>query len=118
MKSRCVLLLLIILPVGVVTLAQGTSSAGPIADQNPPVQGPPPLAQVKDQRGAEVAPSLSVEAANADLKTARTANHEKRYTDGETLMLRDTAARSNLRLRQRSIPAHRSWFCPPVAPMH
>jgi tetratricopeptide (TPR) repeat protein len=37
-----------------------------------------------------------VDAANADLKTARTANQEKRYTDAETLMLRDTALRSNM----------------------
>ncbi len=39
---------------------------------------------------------LTVEAANADLKTARTANQEKRYADAEALMVRDTAARSDM----------------------
>jgi tetratricopeptide (TPR) repeat protein len=60
-------------------------------------QGLPPLGQSTDQKPA-AAPSgkLSVEAANADLKTARTANQEKRYADAETLMQRDTAMRSDM----------------------
>ena len=39
---------------------------------------------------------ISVETANADLKTARTANQEKRYAEAEALMLKDTAARPTL----------------------
>jgi tetratricopeptide (TPR) repeat protein len=39
---------------------------------------------------------MSVEAVNADLKTARAANAEKRYADAEALMLKDTAAKPNL----------------------
>jgi tetratricopeptide (TPR) repeat protein len=58
-------------------------------------QGVPPLATPADQKPASNAPpsTLSIDAANADLKTARAANQEKRYADAETLMLRDTAAR-------------------------
>jgi tetratricopeptide (TPR) repeat protein len=61
-------------------------------------QGLPPLGQPPAQKPATPAPtsSLSVEAANADLKTARAANQEKRYADAETLMLKDTAARPTL----------------------
>jgi len=65
-----------------------------------PAQGLPPLGQSSDQKPAPAAappPSrLTVEAANADLKTARTANQEKRYADAEALMLRDTAARADM----------------------
>lgn len=78
-------------------LAQGLPPLGQSQPQNPPAQAPPPLgAQVKDQPGSGPAVTLSVDAANADLKTARTANQEKRYTDAEALMLRDTAARPNM----------------------
>jgi tetratricopeptide (TPR) repeat protein len=65
-------------------------------------QGLPPLGQSPDQKPAPTAatappPSrLTVEAANADLKTARAANQEKRYADAEALMLRDTAARADM----------------------
>lgn len=64
-------------------------------------QGLPPLGQSPDQKpAAAAAPTtggkLSVEAANADLKTARAANQEKRYADAETLMLRDTAIRNDM----------------------
>jgi tetratricopeptide (TPR) repeat protein len=56
--------------------------------------GLPPLG------GAPTAPAsasgkLSVDAVNADLKTARAANQEKRFGDAETLMLKDTAAKPN-----------------------
>src|ERR1700728_884573 len=61
----------------------------------------PPLGQSADQKPAAsaaptVAGKLSVEAANVDLKTARAANQEKRYADAEALMVRDTAARSDM----------------------
>lgn len=82
MKSRWVLLFVLILLAGGYAGGQGL----------PPLGG----AQVKDQPGAAAAPTLSVEAANADLKTARTANQEKRYADAETLMLRDTTARASM----------------------
>lgn len=65
-------------------------------------QGLPPLGQSPDQKPAPATatappPSkLTVEAANADLKTARAANQEKRYADAEALMLRDTAARADM----------------------
>lgn len=55
-------------------------------------QGLPPLGPPQ----AAPAASLTVEAANADLKAARAANLEKRYADAETLMLKDTAARPKL----------------------
>jgi hypothetical protein len=42
---------------------------------------------------APVARKLAAEAANADLKTARAANQEKRYADAEALMARDRALR-------------------------
>jgi tetratricopeptide (TPR) repeat protein len=61
--------------------------------QLPPL-GPPqkPAAEA----AAAPAGSLSVDAANADLKIARAANQEKRYADAEALMLKDTAARPGL----------------------
>jgi tetratricopeptide (TPR) repeat protein len=85
------------LMVAASALAQGLPSLGQSQQQNPPAQAPPPLgSQVKDQPGAASTPTLSVETANADLKTARTANQEKRYPDAEALMMRDTAARPNM----------------------
>jgi tetratricopeptide (TPR) repeat protein len=39
---------------------------------------------------------MSLEAVNADLKTARAANAEKRFADAEALMLKDTAAKPDL----------------------
>lgn len=62
-------------------------------------QGLPPLGQSSDQKPAAApvtAGKLSVEAANADLKTARAANQEKRYADAEALMQRDTAIRGDM----------------------
>ncbi len=61
----------------------------------------PPLGQSPEQKPAAattapVAGQLAIEAANADLKTARTANQEKRYADAETLMARDTALRGDM----------------------
>jgi tetratricopeptide (TPR) repeat protein len=55
----------------------------------------PPLGEPVTQNPA-APPSLSVQAVNADLKTARAANAEKRYSDAETLMLKDTAAKPDL----------------------
>jgi tetratricopeptide (TPR) repeat protein len=66
-------------------------------------QGLPPLGQTPDQKPAARSSSapastgnLSVEAVNADLKAARSANQEKRYTDAETLMAHDTALRADM----------------------
>jgi tetratricopeptide (TPR) repeat protein len=63
-------------------------------------QGLPPLGQSTEQKPAAttapVAGKLAVEAANADLKTARAANQEKRYADAEALMARDTALRPDM----------------------
>lgn len=64
-------------------------------------QGLPPLGQSTEQKPAAattapVAGQLAIEAANADLKTARAANQEKRYADAETLMARDTALRGDM----------------------
>jgi tetratricopeptide (TPR) repeat protein len=58
-------------------------------------QGLPPLGPPQTPAAAAPA-SLSVEAINNDLKTARAANQEKRYADAETLMLKDTAAKPGL----------------------
>lgn len=107
MRSRLVFLFVLIV------LAGGCAGA----------QGLPPLgggAQVKDQPGAATTSALSVEAANADLKTARAANQEKRYADAEALMLRDTAARPNMpplwlelaeaQMRQKKYPEAEASF--------
>jgi tetratricopeptide (TPR) repeat protein len=58
----------------------------------------PPLGEPQAQKPAAPAPtsSLTIAAANNDLKTARAANQEKRYADAETLMLKDTAAKPDL----------------------
>jgi len=67
----------------------------PAFAQLPPLGGLPPLGSgpAQGSPGVSSTGSLSVEAVNADLKTARTANGEKRFADAETLMARDTAAR-------------------------
>ncbi len=75
----------------------GSQPSAPSAPQAP---GLPPLggaAGLPPLGAAPAAPagSLSVEAVNADLKTARAANQEKRFADAETLMLKDTAAKPN-----------------------
>jgi len=81
-------------PSGLAQLPPLGQSAPP-----PPTQAPglPPLggpSTVPAIAGAPPAPgSVSVEAINADLKAARAANQEKRYSDAETLMLKDTAAK-------------------------
>ena len=79
-----------------IAFAQGLPPLG-TQDQKP-APGLAPLGASPDQKPAVAAPSgsLSVDAANADLKAARAANQEKRYTDAEALMLRDTAARPSM----------------------
>ncbi len=86
MKRQHVLLLGSVLLLVAPVLAQGLPPLGEPARPTP--QSPAPAA------GASA--SLTVAAANADLKTARTANQEKRYSDAETLMLKDTAARPEM----------------------
>jgi tetratricopeptide (TPR) repeat protein len=56
-------------------------------------QGLPPLGPPQKTEAAAPPASLSVEAMNADIKTARAANQEKRFADAEALMLKDVAAR-------------------------
>jgi len=82
-----------ILALSATSLTQGLPPLGSPQEQKP--AGPPPLGASADQKPTTTAPpsSLSVDAANADLKTARAANQEKRYADAESLMSRDTAAR-------------------------
>jgi len=59
-------------------------------------QGLPPLAGAPVPAASPAAPStLTVEAVNADLKTARAANQEKRFADAEALMLKDTTIKPN-----------------------
>jgi tetratricopeptide (TPR) repeat protein len=85
MSSRCLLLSLSILVVASFSSAQGLPPLGQSADQKPaPTTATPPTGR------------LTVEAANADLKTARAANQEKRYADAETLMQHDTAVRADM----------------------
>src|ERR1700692_173560 len=75
--------------------AQGLPPLGAPQEQNPAAL--PPLGSPSNQKPSVAPPStLSVDAANADLKAARAANQEKRYVDAETLMTRDTAARPNM----------------------
>ncbi|HEY1984997.1 MAG TPA: hypothetical protein VGG85_06290 [Terracidiphilus sp.] len=64
-------------------------------------QGLPPLGPAATEPkpatvAAAAASTLSVDAANADLKVARAANLEKRYSDAEALMLKDANARPNM----------------------
>jgi len=66
----------------------------------------PPLGEHPDNNTSSSAPAaspgllppggLSVDALNGDLKAASAANQEKRYSDAESLMLRDTKARPDL----------------------
>jgi tetratricopeptide (TPR) repeat protein len=56
-------------------------------------QGLPPLGPPQKPEAATPPASLSVEAMNADLKTARAANQEKRFADAEALMRKDVAAK-------------------------
>jgi tetratricopeptide (TPR) repeat protein len=55
--------------------------------------GSPPSGDPGTPNGAAPAGSLSVEAMNADLIAPRTPNQEKRYSDAETLLLKDSAAK-------------------------
>jgi len=57
-------------------------------------QGLPPLGPPQPPAAAP-AGTLTVEAMNNDLKAARAANQEKRFSDAETLMEKDTAAKPN-----------------------
>jgi len=65
----------------------------PASAQLPPIGGssaPPPPGAAPPPGG------MSVDAINADLKSASTANQEKRYADAETLMQKVTAAKPDL----------------------
>lgn len=96
MKSRFIGLLAVISLAVPAALAQlpplGSPPTPPPAGQAP---GLPPLGGVPATPAASPSGNLSVEAVNADLKTARAANQEKRFADAETLMLKDTAAKPN-----------------------
>ncbi len=92
MNSRFIGLLALVCMAVPSVLAQlpplGSQPAAPPAGQQP---GLPPLGAAP----AAPAGNLSTEAVNADLKSARAANQEKRFADAETLMLKDTAAKPN-----------------------
>lgn len=79
-------------------VAQGLPPLGGGQDQKPPTQGLPPLGASPEHApaGASVAGTLSVEAANADLKNARAANSEKRYAEAEALMRKDAQMRPTM----------------------
>jgi tetratricopeptide (TPR) repeat protein len=90
-----------LLPIALFSLLSGIASAQGLpplgAPQEQKPAGPPPLGSPADQKPSVAPPStLSVDAANADLKAARAANQEKRYADAETLMARDTVARPTM----------------------
>lgn len=96
MSSRLIGLLAVIALAVSPALAQLPPLGGqPTPLPAPPAPGLPPLggAAGLPPLGAAPAGNLSVEAVNADLKTARAANLEKRFADAETLMLKDTAAK-------------------------
>ena len=72
------------------------ASVSPAIAQLPPLGGATQPEQPAKSTTAAPAGSLTVEAANADLKAARAANQEKRFADAEALMLRDTAAKPGM----------------------
>jgi tetratricopeptide (TPR) repeat protein len=85
MKSRSFMLFLAL-----------AASVPPAVAQLPPLGGATQPEQPAKSTATASAGSLTVEAANADLKAARAANQEKRFADAEALMLRDTAAKPNM----------------------
>jgi tetratricopeptide (TPR) repeat protein len=92
MKPRDLMLSIVLLTIAPFALAQGLPPLGGM----PPLGGQAPQGESAKPTATFPTGTLSVEAANADLKTARAANLEKRFADAETLMLRDTAARASL----------------------
>lgn len=97
MKSRFLLFALSSLIGSTLAGAQGLPPLGGSPDAKPPAQGLPPLGASPDLKPGSSAPgTLSVEAANADLKVARAANAEKRYADAETLMHKDANLRPTM----------------------
>jgi tetratricopeptide (TPR) repeat protein len=83
-------------PWNLMFLAALVAIVPPAFAQLPPLGGPPQPEQPGKPAAVSPAGNLSVEAMNADLKAARTANQEKRFADAETLMLRDTAAKPRM----------------------
>src|SRR5579859_4481994 len=95
MKSRALVIALLLFGSRL-ACAQGLPPLGAPPDQKPS-QGLPPLGASPDLKlGASPAGTLSVDAANADLKIARAANAEKRFADAETLMRKDANLRPNM----------------------
>lgn len=96
MNSRFLLMNTLLFFSSPLIYTQGLPPLGSPQDQKP-AQGLPPLGASQEPKpGASPAGTLSVDAANADLKTARAANAEKRYADAEALMRKDTALRPNM----------------------
>jgi tetratricopeptide (TPR) repeat protein len=79
------------IPLAIVSLAFLSLVA---AAQLPPLGGGEP--PKPSANGSAPAGGMGVDAINADLKAASTANQEKRYADAEGLMLKDTAAKPDL----------------------
>jgi tetratricopeptide (TPR) repeat protein len=75
-------------------LATSASICFTVVAQLPPLGGAP--ARPAPGAPAGLSGKLGVDAINADLKAASTANQEKRFADAEALMLRDTAAKPDL----------------------
>lgn len=97
MKSRTLLFVLSALIGSTLAGAQGLPPLGGSQDPKPAAPGLPPLGAAGDLKpGSSVPGTLSVEAANADLKLARAANAEKRYPDAETLMRKDAGLRPTM----------------------
>lgn len=96
MKLRFLLVVISAVIGSTLAAAQGLPPLGGSQDQKP-APGLPPLGASADLKpGASVSGTLSVEAANADLKVARAANAEKRYADAETLMRKDANLRPTM----------------------
>jgi len=95
---------LVLIAIAAFAVPSAFAQLPPLGQPAPPPPAPapglPPLGgsgTVPPIAGAPATSSgLGVEAVNADLKAARAANQEKRFSDAETLMLKDTAAKPDL----------------------
>lgn len=70
--------------------------SSPAFAQLPPLGGTPSKPPAAGAPATITPGGLGVDALNADLKAASTANQEKRYADAEALMLKDTQAKPDL----------------------
>jgi tetratricopeptide (TPR) repeat protein len=94
MTVRILSAFILVTALSAMGIAQGLPPLGQPPSQQP-AQGLPPLGPA-NEHGPAPGSTLSVDAANADLKAARAANQEKRYADAEALMLKDTASQPKM----------------------